>query len=254
MLTKDENIVDVRLAVQYLIKDAKNYAFNVRNQAATLNQVAEATLSGVIGRSTMDFEYTQGRAEIVADIKGEIQQVMDSYTSGIFISSVNMQDAQPPEQVQGAFEDAIKAREDQQRLINEAQAYSNGVIPVARGNASRLTQEAEGYKARVVSRAEGEGKRFTDLLTEYLKAPEITRKRLYIETMETVLSETKTVMIDVQGSNNLLYLPLDKLTQQTTGKQSANTFQSRNVNTQSTRRATQPAVRTSNRGRDARGR
>jgi modulator of FtsH protease HflK len=254
MLTKDENIVDVRLAVQYLIKDAKDYAFNVRNPAATLKQVTEATLRGVIGRSKMDFVLTEGRAEIVADIKQEIQQVMDSYGSGIFISSVNMQDAQPPEQVQGAFEDAIKAREDQQRLINEAQAYSNGVIPVARGNASRLLQEAQGYKARVVARAEGEGKRFSDLLTEYLKAPEITRKRLYLETMETVLSETKTVMIDVQGSNNLLYLPLDKLAQQPAASKSSSSFQNRNVKTQPTRRATQPSLRTSSRGRDVRGR
>ena len=253
MLTKDENIVDVRLAVQYLIKDAKDYLFNVRNPAATLKQVTEGTLRGVIGRSTMDFVLTEGRADIVLDIKQEIQQVMDSYGSGILISSVNLQDAQPPEQVQGAFEDAIKAREDQQRLINEAQAYSNGVIPVARGNASRLVLEAEGYKARVVARAEGEGTRFTKLLSEYLKAPEVTRKRLHIETMESVLSGTKTVMIDVEGSNNLLYLPLDKLTQQSSDNQPANTFQSRNVKTQSTR-ATQPALRTSSRGRDVRGR
>ncbi len=148
MLTKDENIVDVRLAVQYQVKDAKDYAFNVLDPASTLKQVTESVQRGVIGRSDMDFVLTEGRSEIVAAIKTEIQSVMDAYKTGILITSVNLQDAQPPEQVQGSFEDAIKAREDKQRLINEAEAYSNDVVPKARGAASRIVQESEAYKEK----------------------------------------------------------------------------------------------------------
>ncbi|MDO9240058.1 MAG: FtsH protease activity modulator HflK, partial [Methylicorpusculum sp.] len=214
MLTKDENIVDVRLAVQYQVKDAKQFLFNVANPSETLKQVTESAERGVIGSSNMDFVLTEGRSEIVAQIGKEIQEVMDAYQSGIQITSVNLQDAQPPEPVQGAFEDAIKAREDQQRLINEAQAYSNDVVPKARGAAARKSQEAEGYKEQVIAQAEGEATRFTNLLVEYKKAPDITRRRLYIETIESVLSKTNTVMIDVKGGNNLLYLPIDKLAKQ----------------------------------------
>ena len=254
MLTRDENIVDVRLAVQYQIKDAKQYAFNVANQAATLKQVTESMLRGVIGQSDMDFVLTEGRSELVAEIKEEIQNVMDSYKSGILISSVNLQDAQPPEQVQGAFEDAIKAREDKQRFINEAEAYSNGVIPVARGAAARKIQEAEGYKARVIASAEGETARFSKLLAEYIKAPEVTRKRLYIESMENVLSKTSTVMVDVKGGNNLLYLPLDKMTQrQSTSGQQINSSQT-NKPSPSGPKTSKQISRTSSRGRDVRGR
>ncbi len=251
MLTKDENIVDVRLAVQYQVKDAKDYLFNVLNPAATLKQVTEATERGVIGRNTMDFVLTEGRSEIVSEIKSEIQQVMDTYQAGIVITSVNLQDAQPPEQVQGAFEDAIKAREDKQRLINEAQGYYNDVIPRARGAASRQLQGAEAYLARVVAQAEGEASRFSQLRTEYEKAPEVTRKRLYIETIESVLSQTNTVMVDVKGGNNLLYLPLDKLTQsniEATKKAVSSYQQSRPAPQSSINRTS------SNRGRTTRGR
>jgi membrane protease subunit HflK len=195
MLTKDENYVDVRLAVQYQVKDAKQFIFNVVNPALTLKQVTESALRGVVGSSTMDFVLTQGRSEIVTLIKKEIQDVMDSYQSGVQITSVNLQDAQPPEQVQNSFEDAIKAREDEQRLINEAEAYSNDVVPKARGAAARKIQEAEGYKEQVIAQAQGETNRF------------------YIESMEAVLAETNTVMVDVKGGNNLLYLPLDKMMQ-----------------------------------------
>jgi membrane protease subunit HflK len=214
MLTKDENIVDVRLGVQYQIKDAKDFMFNVANPEATLIQVTKSAERSVIGSSTMDFVLTEGRSEIVTRIKKEIQDVMDSYKSGIQVTSVNLQDAQPPEQVQNAFEDAIKAREDEQRLINEAQAYSNDVVPKARGAAARKEQEAEGYKEQVIAQAEGETSRFSQLLAEYTKAPEVTRKRLYLESMESVLSSTNNVMIDVKSGNNMLYLPLDKLMQQ----------------------------------------
>jgi len=213
MLTKDENYVDVRLAVQYQVKDAKQFIFNVVNPALTLKQVTESALRGVVGSSTMDFVLTQGRSEIVTLIKKELQDVMDGYQSGIQITSVNLQDAQPPEQVQNSFEDAIKAREDEQRLINEAEAYSNDVVPKARGAAARKIQEAEGYKEQVIAQAQGETNRFSKLLAEYIKAPDVTRKRLYIESMEAVLAETNTVMVDVKGGNNLLYLPLDKMMQ-----------------------------------------
>jgi membrane protease subunit HflK len=204
----------------------------------------------------MDFVLTEGRSEIVAQIKKEIQDVMDNYKSGIQVTSVNLQDAQPPEQVQNAFEDAIKAREDQQRLINEAEAYSNDVVPKARGAAARKIQEAEGYKEQVIAQAEGESNRFSKLLTEYTKAPEVTRKRLYIESMEAVLSETNTVMVDVKGSNNMLYLPLDKMIQQQPSVQQPNVPQSTAEQPAQTKVETvqQPVVRSSTRGRDARGR
>ncbi len=255
MLTKDENIVDVRLAVQYQVKDAKDFIFNIVNPAATLKQVTESAQRGVVGSSKMDFVLTEGRSEIVTQIKKEIQDVMDNYKSGIQITSVNLQDAQPPEQVQNAFEDAIKAREDEQRLINEAEAYSNDVVPKARGAAARKIQEAEGYKEQVIAQAEGESNRFSKLLMEYTKAPDVTRKRLYIESIESVLSETNTVMIDVKGGNNMLYLPLDKMIQQPSLQQ-ANAPQSTVEQPAHAKvdMAQPPVVRTSTRGRDARGR
>ncbi len=214
MLTKDENIVDVRLAVQYQVKDAKDYAFNVLDPASTLKQVTESVQRGVIGRSDMDFVLTEGRSEIVAAIKTEIQSVMDAYKTGILITSVNLQDAQPPEQVQGSFEDAIKAREDKQRLINEAEAYSNDVVPKARGAASRIVQEAEAYKEKSIAQAKGDVSRFSQLLTEYKKAPGVTKQRMYIETMEQVLGKSSNVFVDVKSGGNIMYLPLEKLVNQ----------------------------------------
>ncbi|GAB6139835.1 FtsH protease activity modulator HflK [Methylosoma difficile] len=265
MLTKDENYVDIRLAVQYQIKDAKQYLFNIVNPSATLKQVTESAQRGVIGGNTMDYVLTEGRGEIVAEIKKEIQDVMDNYQSGIHITSVNLQDAQPPEQVQNAFADAIKAREDQQRLINEAEAYSNDVVPKARGAAARKIQEAEGYKEQVIAQAEGETSRFSKLLTEYSKAPEVTRKRLYLEAMEAVLSESNTIMVDVKGGNNLLYLPIDKMLPHNTSTASATAPTSSQADVQQ-QAASQPQSQaqrfiaedhvdhSSNRGRDARGR
>jgi membrane protease subunit HflK len=261
MLTKDENYVDVRLAIQYQVKDAKNFIFNIVNPAATLKQVTESAQRGVIGGSTMDFVLTEGRGEIVTQIKKEIQEVMDSYQSGIQITSVNLQDAQPPEQVQNSFADAIKAREDEQRLINEAEAYSNDVVPRARGAAARKMQEAEGYKEQVIAQAEGEASRFSKLYAEYSKAPDVTRKRLYIESMEAVLSETSTVMVDVKGGNNMMYLPLDKMIEHKLSGQPAAVSST----TQSTGEAaaTHPLAqavdehaidRANSRGRDVRGR
>lgn len=255
MLTKDENIVDVRLAVQYQVKDAKDYAFNVLDPNSTLKQVTESVERGVIGASNMDFVLTEGRSEIVMAIKSEIQSVMDSYKAGILVTSVNLQDAQPPEQVQGAFEDAIRAREDKQRLINEAEAYSNDVVPKARGAASRIVQESEGYKVKVVAEATGDVSRFSQLMVEYKKAPEVTKQRMYIEAMESVLGRSNNVLVDVKGGNNILYLPLDKLT----GKPVADA-PAASVNYESSSYATPPIKETksdsraSARERDVRGR
>jgi membrane protease subunit HflK len=263
MLTKDENYVDVRLAVQYQVKDAKDFIFNIVNPAATLKQVTESAQRGVIGSSTMDFVLTEGRSEIVTQIKKEIQDVMDSYHSGIQITSVNLQDAQPPEQVQNAFADAIKAREDEQRLINEAEAYSNDVVPKARGAAARKMQEAEGYKEQVIAQAEGESSRFAKLYAEYSKAPDVTRKRLYIDAMEAVFSETNTVMVDVKGGNNMMYLPLDKMLPHKPASLPANSNPVQNSNEPAATPAAAPASaavdehsvdRATSRGRDVRGR
>lgn len=262
MLTKDENYVDVRLAVQYQVKDAKQFLFSIVNPAATLKQVTESAERGVIGGNTMDFVLTEGRSEIVTEIKKEIQEVMDRYQSGIQITSVNLQDAQPPEQVQNAFADAIKAREDEQRLINEAQAYANDVVPKARGAAARKLQEAEGYKEQVIAQAEGETNRFSKLYGEYSKAPEITRKRLYLDAIETVLSGTNKILVDVK-SNNIMYLPLDKLTHTNTAtpaqpvgsiSESINNQPSSVAQTQVNEADAHAAERNSTRGREARGR
>lgn len=211
MLTKDENIIDIRLAVQYRIKDAEDYVFNVRNPDLTLKDATESAIRAVIGKNKMDFVLTEGRSEVVSKVQTSLQAMLDDYGTGIIISSVNLVEAQPPEEVQGAFSDAIKAREDEQRFINEAEAYSNEVVPKARGAASRIVQEAQGYDERVRAEADGDASRFSQLLVEYNKAPEVTRKRLYLETMETVLGASNKVIMDVQGGNNLMYLPIDKL-------------------------------------------
>lgn len=214
MLTQDENIVDIKFAVQYRVKEAQEYLFNVRDPDSTLRQATESAIREAIGKSKMDFVLTQGQSDIATRTKGLIQQILDHYATGLEVTSVNLQSAQPPEEVRGAFEDAIRAREDKQRFINEADAYSNDIIPKARGNAARQLEEAAGYKARVVAQAEGESKRFTSLLAEYEKAPEVTRERLYIDMMQSVMTKTSKVMVDVEGGNNLLYLPLDKLMSQ----------------------------------------
>ncbi len=224
MLTEDENIIDVRLAVQYKVKNAQDYLFNVRGPDVTLKQATESALRSVIGKSKMDFVLTEGRSDVVANVETELQKMLDDYGTGLQVSSVNLVEAQPPEEVQGAFSDAIKAREDEQRFINESQAYSNEVIPKARGAGSRIVQEAEAYEQRVVSEASGDASRFDQLLVEYELAPEVTRKRLYLETMEDVLGSSKKVIMDVKGGNNLMYLPIDKLMQSSNEKSSTNRF------------------------------
>ncbi len=215
MLTRDENIIDVRFAIQYMVKSAKDYLFSVRDPDLTLREATESAVREVVGKSNMDFVLTEGRSDIVARVQTLIQQILDRYNTGLMVTSVNMQDAQPPEQVQHAFDDAVKAREDEQRLINEAEAYANAVLPKARGAAARQIEEANAYKEQVVAQAEGEAQRFEKILAEYRKAPEVTRQRLYVETIEEVLRNTSKVMVDVEGGNNLLYLPLDRLIQST---------------------------------------
>ncbi len=213
MLTQDENIVDVELAAQYLVKSAENYLFQVRQPSPTLKQVMQSAVREVVGKSEMDFILGEGRAEIAERTKKLMQGILDFYKTGLLITTVNMQQAQPPEQVQGAFADAIKAREDEVRFKNEAEAYANGILPKARGEAARIEQESNAYKDRVIARADGEAARFKKLLGEYEKAPAVTRERLYLEAVESVLGSSSKVMLDVVGGNNLLYIPLDKFLQ-----------------------------------------
>ena len=213
MLTKDENIVNVQIAVQYQVSDPRQYLFNVRDPDAVLKQTAESAIREVIGQSQMDFVLKEGRAEVVSKTKALMQRVLDQYEAGLLVSDVNLQDAQPPEEVQGAFSDAIKAREDKERLKNEAETYANEVVPKARGAAARQLQEAEAYKASLVAKAEGETSRFLALLKEYKKAPEVTRKRLYMEAIESVLGNANKVIIDSGDASNIMYLPLDKMLQ-----------------------------------------
>ncbi len=219
MLTQDENIVDILGTVQYQIDNAEKYLFNVRSPELSLTQVTESALRESIGRSKMDYVITEGRGEIAIQVRGIIQEIVNNYETGLNIFKVNIQSAKPPEAVKDAFDDVTQAREDEERFKNEAEAYRNEVLPKARGAAARLREEAEAYKNEVIARAEGEAERFEQLLKEYNKAPEVTRERLYIEMMESVLSNSSKVMVDVDGGNNLLYLPLDKLMdRQSTGK------------------------------------
>ena len=222
MLTQDENIVDVEVAVQWRIGSATDFLFNVFDPFPTLRQVTESAVREVIGKSELDFVLTEGRSEIAQKIQILIQDVLDDYESGIYISSVEMQPAKPPEEVKAAFDDAIKAREDEQRLVNEAEAYRNDIIPKARGSAARLREESNGYKARVIAKAEGEASRFEQLLTEYKRAPKVTRERLYIDAIESVFSNTNKVLIDNDNGNSLMYLPIDRLIEKGV-KQKSNT-------------------------------
>jgi membrane protease subunit HflK len=212
MLTDDENIVDIQMAVQYTLKDARDYLFNNRQPDDAVLQAAETALREVIGKSRMDFVLNQGQA-VVAKALPVMQEILDRYKTGIQISNVNIQNAQPPEQVQAAFDDAVKANQDRERLKNDGQSYFNDVVPRAGGVASRLLLEAEGYKQRVIANSEGEASRFRQILVEYNKAPQVTRQRLYIDTIQQILTSTSKVLIDARAGSNLLYLPLDKIMQ-----------------------------------------
>ena len=213
MLTDDENIIDLQFAVQYILKDPKEFLFVNREPEDSVLQVAETAMREIVGKNKMDFVLYEGRAEIAARAKTLMQQILDRYKTGISISQVTLQNIQPPEEVQAAFDDAVKAGQDRERLKNEAQAYANNVIPSAQGVAARLIQEAEGYRQAVMANAQGEASRFSQIYTEYSKAPQVTRQRMYLDTMQTVMNNSSKVLIDQKGGNNLLYLPLDKLQQ-----------------------------------------
>lgn len=218
MLTQDENIVDVQIAVQYRLKDVTNYLFEISDPDASVQRVAETAIRDVIGTSTFDYVIGEGRADIALKATELMQQMLDNYKSGIAVTSVNLLSANPPEEVKAAYDDAIKAREDEQRKINEAEAYSNEVTERSAGNADRVRLEAKAYKEQVLSRAEGDSRRFTQLLTEYQKSPGVTRDRMYFDAMQSVLRNSTKVVMDGKSGANMTVLPLDRLLER--GRQS----------------------------------
>ena len=211
MLTGDENIVDVEVAVQFRIKDVEEYLFRIADPDVSVHRVTESVIRDVIGQRTLDFVITEGRAEIATQAQALIQQTLDTYKSGVIVTSVNMQPAKPPEEVKASFDDAIKAREDKERKVNEGEAYRNEVVERAAGEGARIRLDAEAYKERVIAQAEGETKRFSQILTEYDTAPAVPRTRLYLDAMEEVLSSSSKVLMDSKGGNNVTYLPLDRM-------------------------------------------
>jgi membrane protease subunit HflK len=213
MLTDDENIIDLQFAVQYVLRDPTEYLFNNRAPDETVMQAAESAIREIVGKNKMDFVLYGGREQVAAGAQQLMQGILDRYATGITISKVTMQQAQPPEQVQAAFDDAVKASQDRERQINEGQAYANDVVPKASGNAARLTQESEGYKQRVIANAEGDAARFRQVQVEYARAPKVTRERMYLETMQQIYSNATKVYVDQKAGSNLLFLPLDKLMQ-----------------------------------------
>ena len=217
MLTEDLNIVEVNVSVQYSIADARDFVLRVRNPENSLDQATDSALRHVAGSTEMHEVLTEGRERIAVDIMARLQNYIDTYSTGIRIEKVNVEETNPPREVQAAFDDVNKAREDEERKKNEAEAYANGIIPVARGAAQRVIEETNAYKAQVVARAEGEAQRFEKLLEEYTKAPEVTRERLYLDAVQSVMASSSKVMIDVEGGNNMLYVPLDRMMQQSPG-------------------------------------
>jgi membrane protease subunit HflK len=214
MLTTDENIVTVSLSVQYIVQDPIQYVVRVRDPQSGLDQAVESAIRHVVGGTTMDRVLTQGRADVAAEVRERAQSYMENYQTGIMVTQVNVENAQPPVAVQGAFDDVIRAREDEQRVQNQALAYANRVIPEARGEAQRIIEQANAYRDEVVARAEGEAYRFEQLLTEYALSPEVTRERIYIDAIQDVLGNSSKVLIDVEGGNNMMFLPLDRMMQQ----------------------------------------
>jgi membrane protease subunit HflK len=212
MLTEDENIVELPLTVQYNIVDVKAFALNVRSPEMSLQHATDSALRHVVGSSTLVKVLSDGREQIAVEVKQRLQHYLDDYRTGIRIIEINLQRAEPPREVKAAFDDVIEAKEDKERYKNEAQAYANGLVPESRGKAQRVLEEANAYKAKVVAEAEGDAERFEQLLTEYTKSPRVTRERLYIDTVEEVMANATKVLVDVEGGNNMMYLPLDKLT------------------------------------------
>src|SRR5688500_234829 len=211
MLTDDENIVDVQFAIQYTLKSPEDFLFNNRNPEDNVLQAAETSIREIVGKSKMDFVLNQGRSEVASRVKVLMQQILDRYKTGINITTVNLQNVQAPEQVQAAFEDVVRAGQDLERFKNEGQAYANDVVPKAKGVAARLIEEANGYRQSVINTAQGDASRFRQVLTEYEKAPQVTRERIYLETMQQVMGSTSKVIVDQKGGQNLLYLPLNEL-------------------------------------------
>jgi len=247
MLTDDENIIDVQFAVQYVLKSPNDFLFSNRSPEDAVMQAAETAIREVVGRNSMDFVIFEGRAEVAALAQKLMQEILDRYQTGVSISKVTMQNAQPPEQVQASFDDAVKASQDRERQKNEGEAYANDVIPRARGMAARLIQEAEGYRSRVIQQAEGDASRFRQIVAEYSKAPQVTRDRLYIDAMQQIMTNTSKVLVDQKGSGNLLYLPLDKLMQMQSPVPVAPTPESPSA---MTKPAEAPASDSAARGRD----
>ncbi len=223
MLTDDENIIDLQLAVQYNLKSVEDFRFENRSTEDSVRGIAETAIREVVGKSKMDFALYEGKEEIARQTKKLMQEILDRYKSGINVVNVNMQNAQPPEQVQAAFDDAVKAQQDLDRQRNEVQANANDVIPKARGNAARLREEAEGYKLRVESEARGDASRFEEVLAQYNKAPEVTKQRIYMEAQESVLTNATKVIVNQKNGASLLNLPLDKLMAATAVSQGAAT-------------------------------
>jgi membrane protease subunit HflK len=215
MLTDDENIIDIQFAVQYNLKSAEAYVFNVRKPEQIVAFVAETAMREVVGKAKMDFVLYEGREQIAKSAEKLMQDILDRYATGVYVQRVTLQNVQPPDKVQAAFDDAVKAGQDRERFRNEGQAYANDVVPRARGNAARLVEEANGYQAEVVQRADGDASRFRQILVEYAKAPGVTRERLYLDMMQSVIGSSSKVLVDQKaGSSSLLYLPLDRLIQQ----------------------------------------
>ncbi|MEL0635786.1 FtsH protease activity modulator HflK [Marinomonas sp. TI.3.20] len=211
MLTVDDNIVDVSVSVQYSVENPKDFLLNVKDPEESLAQATESALRHVVGSSEMDQILTEGRELLASEVKTRLQDYNNAYGTGLLISKVNVENTQAPTQVQEAFDDVIKAKEDELRVRNEAESYANGIIPEARGNAQRIREEAEAYRSEIVARASGQADRFDRLYREYVKAPDVTRQRLYIETMESVYKDTNKVVVDTKGGNNMMYLPIDQL-------------------------------------------
>ena len=211
MLTDDENIIDLQFAVQYNLKSVEDLSFNNRSTEDAIRGIAETAIREIVGKSKMDFALYEGREEIAVRAKKLMQDILDRYKTGVNVTSITMQNAQPPEQVQASFDDAVKAKQDLERQKNEGQAYANDIIPKARGTAARLAEEATGYKLRVENEAKGNASRFEQIYVQYQKAPEVTRQRLYIDAQEQILSSVSKVVVDQKNGNSMLYLPLDKL-------------------------------------------
>jgi modulator of FtsH protease HflK len=252
MLTRDENIVDVELTIQSRIQDAADFLFQDRDPRKTMQDATETAVRTTIGKNDLDFILTQGRGAIADRIKQEAQGLINSYKTGLIITSVNMQPAKPPEQVKSAFDDAIKAREDKERLENQAEAYANQVVPEARGEAARRLAEAKAYKDRVIAVAEGDVSRFLSVLKEYKRAPTVTRERLYLDAMETMLGQTSKVMLDAKSGNSLMYLPLDKLIQNRATSGSEQSSNASSNSSQSSSRSTPTNLRNVDRTRGSR--